>query len=133
MLYWHSSSKGAKLASAVQGEVTGSLGLPSRGVKPRVSGQRGSESLRASVHPTIITEPFFGDSRADCGQIEARGIDALAAAYLRGVATYLGTSAPEAPDPEAAEALTSRLRALEDTLNDALDLLAAMRQDMDKL
>ncbi|WP_422375777.1 glucosaminidase domain-containing protein [Roseibium sp.] len=89
MLYWHTSASGKALASAVQNAVVEALGRPSRGLKPRKDGERGSTSLQASIHPTILTEPFFGDSAGDTARMLALGEEPLARAYLIGLRDYL--------------------------------------------
>jgi hypothetical protein len=82
-LYWDGSAKGETLASAVQSAMLSELGLKNRGLKGRRSG-RGSTSLGASAFPTILPEPFFGDSASDCATMTAVGEEALARAYLIG-------------------------------------------------
>ncbi|MBO9450159.1 glucosaminidase domain-containing protein [Tropicibacter sp. R16_0] len=82
-LYWGGSTRGEVLARAVQRALLTELGLSNRGIKDRRTG-RGSSSLGASAHPTILTEPFFGDSASDCAKMVSVGEDALARAYLIG-------------------------------------------------
>lgn len=89
MLYWHTSANGRALASAVQMAVVEALGRPSRGLKPRKDGERESTSLTASIHPTILTEPFFDDSEGDTARMLALGEEPLARAYLIGLRDYL--------------------------------------------
>lgn len=83
MLYWETSSNGKLLAESTQNAVLTEFGLRNRGVKGRTSG-RGSTSLGASDTPTILTEPFFGDSASDCAKVSSAGEQALARAYLIG-------------------------------------------------
>jgi len=89
MLYWHTSASGRALADAVGQAVVTELALRDRGSKPRRGGELGSTSLKASRHPTIITEPFFGDNRTDSQRMLALGEPALARAYLIGVRDFL--------------------------------------------
>ncbi|TMV07916.1 hypothetical protein FGK63_10715 [Ruegeria sediminis] len=83
MLYWDGSRKGKLLAEALQDAVLSGLGLRNRGAKGRRSG-RGSSSLKASSKPTVLTEPFFGDSAGDCAVVASVGEETLARAYLIG-------------------------------------------------
>ncbi len=85
VLHWRTSNQGRQLADAVCAAVVDELRLPDRGPKGRGDGERGSTSLRASSRPTILTEPFFGDSSADCARMLALGEEPLARAYLIGV------------------------------------------------
>ncbi|WP_406645235.1 glucosaminidase domain-containing protein [Aliisedimentitalea scapharcae] len=82
-LYWGGSVKGKALATALQSAMLRELGLKNRGIKDRKTG-RGSTSLGASAFPTVLTEPFFGDSAGDCTVMAAVGEEALARAYLIG-------------------------------------------------
>ncbi len=84
VLYLHDSNRGKALADAVQSALVSNLRLPDRGSKGR-SGGRGSASLEASDHPTILTEPFFGDNSVDCERMLELGEKGLARAYLIGV------------------------------------------------
>ncbi|MEM7060645.1 MAG: glucosaminidase domain-containing protein [Pseudomonadota bacterium] len=85
MLHWHTSDRGEILASAVQEAVVEELGLRTRGLKPRRRGDRGGTSLVAASAPTILTEPFFGDSAIDCTRMLDVGHAGLARAYLIGI------------------------------------------------
>jgi N-acetylmuramoyl-L-alanine amidase len=87
-LYWHSSRNGKKLADAVREAILGELDMRDRGSRARRSGDRGSTSLRVSAHPTILTEPFFGDSDSDCDRMLEVGETGLARAYLIGARDY---------------------------------------------
>lgn len=85
-LYLAGSQRGEILARRVQDAVTDLLGPTDRGpfrngLLPRSEG-RGITSLRASRHPTVLTEPFFGDTEADCDEMLAAGEDGLGRAYL---------------------------------------------------
>lgn len=85
MLFLKGSKNGKKLAKAVQASVVEELGMKNRGAKARTRSQRGGSSLIAARAPTILTEPFFGDSRKDCQIMTTEGHAALARAYLIGI------------------------------------------------
>lgn len=85
MLYWHTSDRGKILADSVRRAVVSELGLNDRGSKGRRDGERGSTSLKASAIPTILTEPFFGDSHSDCDRMLQVGESGLGRAYLIGI------------------------------------------------
>lgn len=84
VLYWGRSAAGRRLADAVREAVVVELGLRDRGSKGRKAGERGGTSLQASRFPTILTEPFFGDSEEDCARMLELGEASLARAYLIG-------------------------------------------------
>ncbi|CAN0587768.1 unnamed protein product, partial [Ectocarpus sp. 12 AP-2014] len=83
MLYFTTSRKGKLLADKVRMAVLEAFGFNDRGSKGRTTG-RGATSLKASAFPTILTEPFFGDSPSDCARMLSAGEEALARAYLIG-------------------------------------------------
>lgn len=86
MLYPQGSSRAKLLASHVQEELVALLGLRNRGPKAKERGERGARSLFAlPTVPTVLAEPFFGSNRNDCNVVAAKGEEALALAYLRGV------------------------------------------------
>ncbi len=93
-LHWHTSQAGRDLAAAVLEAMVAGLGLPNRGLKPRGPGERGSTSLVASRHPTILPEPFFGDHPGDTQRMLAIGEEPLARAYLIGLRDYLVSAGP---------------------------------------
>ena len=82
-LYWHTSTKGKRLAECVQARIVKALGLADRGVKPRDN----LAILRGTKCPAIIVEPFFISNGADYKKVD---IDALAKAILIGVSDYVG-------------------------------------------
>ena len=92
VLFWHGSGAGRALASAVLDAIVAGLRLPSRGLRPRDPGERGSTSLVASRHPTILPEPFFGDHPADTARMLGIGEESLARAYLIGLRDYLASA-----------------------------------------
>lgn len=65
VLYWHTSSRGKKLASILQDNIVGCLGLRDRGIKPLENNSRGGSQLRKTSMPTVIIEPFFIDNDVD--------------------------------------------------------------------
>lgn len=65
VLYWHSSTKGKKLASILQDNIVGCLGLRDRGIKPLDNNSRGGSQLRKTTMPTVILEPAFIDNDVD--------------------------------------------------------------------
>lgn len=83
MLYWPGSAKGKLLADKVREAMLDTLKLPDRGSKARGTGN-GSTSLQASQFPTILTEPFFGNTQHDCDRVMTVGDEAIARAYLIG-------------------------------------------------
>jgi N-acetylmuramoyl-L-alanine amidase len=69
-LYWHSSVGGRKLAQVFHDSFAKDFpDIKSRGLKPLAAGSRGSEFVRLTHCPAIITEPFFGSNETDCFQI----------------------------------------------------------------
>lgn len=82
-----SGSNGSKIfAQAAQQEIVrlfDRTGNENRGVKTRKRNQRGGRSLHTSRAPTILVEPFFGDTIKDAELMDDIGKRALAEAYLR--------------------------------------------------
>lgn len=88
-LYWHSSTKGKELASCIHSAFTKELPeIKDRGIKPRSSGDRGSDFLRATHCPAVICEPFFGDNKEDW-RIAVTNKKEIAAAIANGIRSYL--------------------------------------------
>ena len=66
-LYWHTSEKGKKLATLIQQNLVGVLGLPDRGIKIRrkplndadALNQRGWTMFRDTKVPFVMLESFF--------------------------------------------------------------------------
>ena len=58
-LYFKNSTKGHKMALALQRKVIAALGLSNRHTKGKVAGDRGAILLKNTNAPCIITEPFF--------------------------------------------------------------------------
>jgi N-acetylmuramoyl-L-alanine amidase len=88
-LYWHASPKGKLVAAVLAMEMTLShLGIRSRGVKPKDSGDRGSEFLRLTHCPAVICEPFFGSNAKDW-ETARRQPEAIAIAIAQALASVL--------------------------------------------
>jgi N-acetylmuramoyl-L-alanine amidase len=87
-LYWHTSTKGKKLANAIQCEMTKALGLADRGVKGITGSDRGGAVLRGSYYPMVITEPFFIDNDSDLEKATTHKKE-LAKAIAAGILAYL--------------------------------------------
>jgi N-acetylmuramoyl-L-alanine amidase len=63
-------------------------GIKSRGLKPLTVGSRGSEFVRLTHCPAILTEPFFGTNHIDCSQITAIRV---AESYSKAILKFLRT------------------------------------------
>jgi N-acetylmuramoyl-L-alanine amidase len=79
MIYYAASSKGRKLAVALQEAAVSALGLKDRGVKPPFNG-RGNGFLKNTNMPAVIVESFFISNPSDLATGTAR-MKQLAAAY----------------------------------------------------
>lgn len=90
VLYWHTSSKGRKLANSIQTEMLEVLGLRDRGIKPLDNGDRGASSLRKTVMPAVIVESGFIDNNVDYLILQDNK-EKLAKAIATGIKTYLDT------------------------------------------
>lgn len=88
MLYCKGSAAGERLARALQIEVVSALGVPDRGLKPRIRAERGGWLLAKTAAPCVVCEPFFGSNLADWNAAKAAH-GALATAYADGVRAYL--------------------------------------------
>jgi N-acetylmuramoyl-L-alanine amidase len=91
-LYWHTSKSGRRLAESIDLEFR--LQLPPnvlrpRGCKPIPPNGRGSEFLRRTHCPAIITEPFFGSHAGDW-KIATESQDRIAIAIANGIAEWVG-------------------------------------------
>lgn len=88
-LYWQGSKKGTALASAFRYQFAKVFPeIVDRGIKPRFSNDRGAEFLRLTRCPAIICEPFFGSNESDCAKVEAKGVEAIAGAYVKALKEY---------------------------------------------
>ncbi|QHQ34745.1 N-acetylmuramoyl-L-alanine amidase [Algicella marina] len=72
-----------------------------RGLKPYRPGMRGGLSLISGRAPAVLVEPFFGDNAAEARLAMDTGIEALAKAYVTGVAGHFGTTPLMAGVPTA--------------------------------
>jgi N-acetylmuramoyl-L-alanine amidase len=88
-LHWHSSVSGRKLAQAFHDSFAKDFpDIKSRGLKPLAAGSRGSEFVRLTHCPAIITEPFFGSNETDCSQITATRV---AESYTKAILKFIRT------------------------------------------
>jgi N-acetylmuramoyl-L-alanine amidase len=72
VLFYHSSTKGKKIADVFQRNIVGALGLTDRGIKPKGAEDRGGYILRYTYAPCIIVEPFFIDNDRDLAIVRNR-------------------------------------------------------------
>lgn len=79
-------------------------GVQDRGVKTYRQVRRGRLSLSTGRAPAILVEPFFGDHRHDAEQVQQLGQEALARAYLTGVADAWDLGAARVAEIEATDA-----------------------------
>lgn len=99
------SDRSLILAMDVHRQVVAAFGrtlATDRGVKEYRNVVRGQLSLVSGNAPAIIVEPFFGDATADAKLAKSVGQDALAAAYVAGIAKWFGVSSPV---PETSDTL----------------------------
>jgi N-acetylmuramoyl-L-alanine amidase len=59
-----------------------------RGIKAKVSGERGGEFLKLTHCPAVIAEPFFGDNAQEW-QTASSSVSAMAEAMATGICDYL--------------------------------------------
>lgn len=89
MLYWKSSLKGLELASYFQVNVSRSLKLRDRGVKPLSDNSRGGYLLKNTKMPTIITEPFFISNDTELHRmLKKESQDMLVKSYFDSIVCY---------------------------------------------
>ena len=88
-LYWHTSTKGQKLADAfIEAQKALNTPAPSRGAKPADGGDRGSGFLSKTPCPAIICEPFFGSNQDEWNYWSNRP-SVLANVYCKAIKSYL--------------------------------------------
>lgn len=88
-LFFQTSKAGKALASALRGAYEEAFpAAVNRGIKAKVSGERGGEFLKLTHCPAVICEPFFGDNLAEW-QIAASSVTAIAEAMAEGIMDYL--------------------------------------------
>lgn len=81
-----------RLATALQKEITRTLGLRDRGIRTRTRQDRGGQSLFSGRAPAVLVEPFFGSSPLGQQATDERHEErALAAAYLVGAVEAMRT------------------------------------------
>lgn len=84
VLYYDGSVMGERIARIFLRHMVKCLGLPDRGVKPRVSADRGGYFLARTKAPAIIVEPFFIDNDWDL-LLGRYKFEALADAYVAAI------------------------------------------------
>ncbi|QJA05280.1 N-acetylmuramoyl-L-alanine amidase [Thermosulfurimonas marina] len=84
VLYYHRSWKGEKMAQILLDYLVAHLGLPSRGIKPCTSEDRGGYLLRYTKAPCVICEPFFIDNSVDLARAQ-EDLPGLARAYAQAI------------------------------------------------
>lgn len=88
-LYWHTSPNGKRLAQVFHDSFSDDFpSIKSRGIKPLSAGSRGSEFVRLTHCPAILTEPFFGTNTKDCSQITATRV---AESYTKAILKFIRT------------------------------------------
>jgi len=86
-LYWHGSSRGAKLAESLSAEMALTGLFRTRGAKALDGSDRGALFVRDTHCPAVICEPFFGSSFLDWPKAD-REIARVAMAMAEGVLSY---------------------------------------------
>lgn len=97
------SGRSMRMANAVQNLVADLYernGVTDRGVKTRRRTDRGGLSLHVGRAPAILVEPFFGDSGRECEMVQRVGQEALAQAYLKGIAEAFSLMSEQDIDPD---------------------------------
>ncbi|MDL1985814.1 MAG: N-acetylmuramoyl-L-alanine amidase [Deltaproteobacteria bacterium] len=84
VLYYHKSENGKKMAEILLKYLLEHLKLPDRGIKSRMSEDRGGYLLRYTQAPCLIAEPFFIDNNSDLARAQ-EDLDGLAAAYAAAI------------------------------------------------
>lgn len=88
-LFFSGSDNGCRLATFIQEEITGVLGLSDRGAKGVDKSARGGLMLVKTAKPHVILEPFFIDNAGDLTVGERRKPQ-LAEAIARGCQRLIG-------------------------------------------
>ena len=70
-LYYHSNSKGKKIAERFCELVRAKMNIKSRGAKPLKDGDRGFGFVQKQKGTALVLEPFFGSSPEDCQKFDA--------------------------------------------------------------
>jgi len=88
-LFWQTSKGGKALATALRGAYEEAFPMSvNRGIKAKVSGERGGEFLKLTHCPAVIAEPFFGDNAQEW-QTASSSVSAMAEAMATGIVDYL--------------------------------------------
>lgn len=90
-LYWHNSSNGKAMAqSFLAAHAEKFQWAKNRGIKPKSSGERGSQFLSKVHCPCIILEPFFGSNPEEWYNYSSQsGANKLLDVYIKGIDSYL--------------------------------------------
>lgn len=83
-LYYHTSTKGRKIAQIFNENFVNALGLKDRGVKGKSSEDRGGYLLRYTNAPCVLCEPFFIDNDDDY-EVVVDNYDDLVMAYVNSI------------------------------------------------
>jgi N-acetylmuramoyl-L-alanine amidase len=88
-LFWQTSKGGKALATALRGAYEEAFPMSvNRGIKAKISGERGGEFLKLTHCPAVIAEPFFGDNPQEW-QVASSSVSAMAEAMATGIVDYL--------------------------------------------
>jgi N-acetylmuramoyl-L-alanine amidase len=88
-LFFQTSKGGKALATALRGTYEEAFPMSvNRGIKAKVSGERGGEFLKLTHCPAVIAEPFFGDNPQEW-QTASSSVSAMAEAMATGICDYL--------------------------------------------
>jgi len=98
VLYFHTSTEGAKLAAILQKQFLARLGLRDRKIKGRTRSDRGGDQLALTQAVIVLGEPFFIDNEAELAAVAAKKDD-LAAAYAAAIDEYAKAFSHPKPTP----------------------------------
>jgi len=84
MIHWPGSEEGKRLATLLQAETVGALGLRDRGTSAR----KDLRFLGGTSMPAVIAEPFFGSDEEDAVR-GLTGLPSLLNAYQSAIIEYL--------------------------------------------
>ncbi len=88
-LFWQTSKGGKALATALRGAYEEAFPMSvNRGIKAKISGERGGEFLKLTHCPAVIAEPFFGDNAQEW-QTASSSVSTMAEAMATGICDYL--------------------------------------------
>lgn len=87
-LYWHTSEKGKQLAADLNTSMQlCPAKIQSRGIKPKVPGDRGAEFLKGTHCPAVIAETGFGSNASDWNEMTTRKAN-IAEAIAVGISEF---------------------------------------------